>query len=74
MKKNLIGVMATGIEMGCILLLAAIGLKRNNDCYKAEMKLIDAECALGLAQVDSILKDAQIKALNKKLEELNNSK
>ena len=74
MRKDVISVIATGIEVGSIILLGAIGLKRNNDCYKAELAQIDAERELFATQVMSVVKDAEIETLKKEVEELKKSK
>lgn len=34
------------INLGCIVALAGMGLKRNNDCYKAECENIDLRCEM----------------------------
>ena len=62
--------LCTLVELGCITALAAIGLKRNNDCYKAEMELLDCETKLIWTEIDVIRKDAEIKELKKELEGL----
>lgn len=73
MNKVIEGI-CTVVELGCIIGLAAIGLKRNNDCYKAEMKLIDAEIELFKAQVDNIDKGAEIRILKRELETVKSEK
>lgn len=60
----------TLVELGCIIGLAGIGFKRNNDCYKAEMKLVDAELDLGLTKIDNICKEQEIQELKAQIEEL----
>lgn len=70
MSGKFIVKVCTVIEVGCIIGLAGLGLKRNNDWYKAEMKLIDTECELFKTKIEGILKDAQIKHLEKELSEL----
>lgn len=69
MNKFIVG-LCTVVELGCITGLAAIGLKRNNDCYKAECKAIDLEFKLGLTEIERDMKDCEIKRLKKELDEL----
>lgn len=69
MNKFLYGV-CTILELGCVISLAGIGLKRNNDAYKAECKRIEAECNLMRCEIDSVFKDMRIKQLEEELEEL----
>ena len=71
MNKFIYGV-CTIIELGCIVSLAGIGLKRNNDAYKAECKRIEAECNLMRCEIDGVLKDMKIKQLEEELAELKN--
>lgn len=66
MKKLVYGI-CTLVELGSIIGLAVIGLKRNNDCYKAEMKLIEREADLSFATIDILRKEAEIKDLKKEL-------
>ena len=71
MKANNIGATLAGlVNLGSICGLAYIGLKRNNDCYKAEMRAIDAEFGKAIVEIDNITKDAKIKMLEKELNEL----
>ena len=65
MKKldGLIAGLCTVVELGCIIALAGIGLKRNNDAYEAEMKCIDLE-------LENINKDVEISMLNYDLKQL----
>lgn len=58
------------VQLGSIIGLAAIGLKRNQDCYEAEMKLLERESDLFFATVDILKKDKQIEELEKELEGL----
>lgn len=60
--RVLIG-LCTTVEVVCISALAAIGLKRNNDAYKAE-------CELLKSKIDCMFKDAEIKILEKELSDL----
>lgn len=69
MNKFIYGV-CTIVELGCIISLAGIGLKRNNDAYKAECKRIEAECNLMRSKIESMHKDIIIELLQKELEEL----
>ena len=66
--KDLVVGISTLVELGCIIGLAGIGLKRNNDCYKAEMELVDAKLKLGLAEIEKFDKDCEIEKLKKELE------
>lgn len=69
MNKFIYG-LCTIVELGCIVSLAGIGLKRNNDAYKAECKRIEAECNLMRCEIDGVFKDMRIKQLEEELEEL----
>lgn len=69
MRNFILGV-CTLVEITGIVGLAAIGLKRNNDAYNAEMKAIELEGKLFVQKVDCAIKDAEIKQLKKELEEL----
>ena len=71
MRKALVGI-GMIMELGSILGLAAIGLKRNNDCYKAECKLADSELKRVFSEIEGMLKDAEIRALKQELEQLKN--
>lgn len=62
LRKIIFGV-GTLVELGCIATLAAIGLKRNQDAYNAEMKCIDLELA-------NIRKDVKISMLEYDLKQL----
>lgn len=55
------------IQLGSIIALAGIGLKRNNDCYKAEMELIDTRVELYKTKIDNICKEAEIRILKEEL-------
>lgn len=69
MKVENIGVALAGVvNLGCICGLAYIGLKRNRDCYNAEMNALNLE-------LDNIGKDIEIYKLKREIEEmkLNNS-
>ena len=68
--KGLVTGVCTLMELGCIAALAGIGLKRNNDCYKAEMKLIDAELELIKSEVNNETKDYEIQKLKNQIKEL----
>lgn len=60
------------VQLGAIVGLTAIGLKRNNDCYKAEVKLVDVEIELIKAKIENEIKGNEIKRLKKELAELKN--
>lgn len=72
MRKGdkVLGTICGFIQLGCIAGLTAIGLKRNNDCYKAECKLINTEFKLASEQIDNVFNRAAIKRLEKENEEL----
>lgn len=70
--KGVVVGLCTLVELGCIAGLAAIGLKRNNDCYKAEMKLIDSEFNLAMAKMDNVEKDIKIAEMEEELKSLKN--
>lgn len=69
MNKFIFGV-CTLIEVCGIAGLAAIGLKRNNDCYKAEVELINEKCDHYRTKIDMVFKDARINALERENAEL----
>ena len=73
MNKTIVGI-CTLIELGCISALAAIGFKRNNDAYKAELKAINVEGELFLEQLRGMDKDYEIKQLKKELEKMKSQK
>jgi hypothetical protein len=68
--KDLIVGVCTLVEMGCVIALAGIALKRNNDCYEAQVELADAKLNLTLAELKNVDKDLEIRALKTKLEEV----
>lgn len=68
--NKVIGGICTFVELGCILTLAGITLKRTNDCYKAECELAKANINLACSEIGGILKDARIRTLEQELEEL----
>ena len=73
MKDKISGVvvgLATLVELGCIVELARIALRRNNDCYKAECKLIEREADLSFATIDILKKETEIKQLKDELKKL----
>lgn len=65
-KKDL----GTIMQIGCTLGLCAIALKRNYDCYKAEMRNAYLEGHLEWEKLNSTFKDANIRLLKEELEEL----
>lgn len=67
LNKKIIG---TAIEVGSILVLTGIALKRNHDWYKAECKLINTEMDLSVMKVCCGIKDLEIKILKRELDEL----
>jgi hypothetical protein len=68
-KDLVIGVCTLGEIVG-ISALIAMCLKRNNDCYKAECKLIEREADLCYSTIDILNKDAEIKELKKEIKQL----
>lgn len=58
------------IQLGSIIGLAVIGLKRNQDCYKAECKAIELQCDLWKKEIEEIQKDVEIKKLKQEVSEL----
>ena len=71
MQKFMCGV-GMMMELGSIIGLTAIALKRNNDCYKAECEAIKLQSTVILKEIDLITKNAQIRVLEKEVEELKN--
>jgi hypothetical protein len=65
--EQVVAGLASVVELGCIIALAGIGLKRNKDCYDAECKLLEREMDLTYATVDIIKKDAEIVELKNRL-------
>lgn len=63
MKKDSLVVLAGVVNLGCIVGLAAIGLKRNKDCYNAECKLLHE-------QLDNISKAVKIESLETEIKKL----
>ena len=73
MNKFIVG-LCTVVELGCLAGLAAIGLKRNNDCYKAKCELLDERHKHLITIINCVAKDYEIEQLNKELEELKSQK
>lgn len=73
MNKLITGV-CTLVELGCMLALGGIALKRNEECYKAECKASKLEAKLIFEEFTSYMKDCKIDALEKELEELKGKK
>ena len=69
LKDVVFGLCSLG-QMACVIGIAGIALKRNNDCYKAECKLIDSERELILTKMDGMLKDIEIATLSEENEQL----
>ena len=67
MNKFIVGV-CTLVELGCVMVLAGIGIKRNNDCYKAEIKLCEATTKLLSSELQCYVKDLEIEELKQQLE------
>ena len=73
MNRLITGV-CTLVELGCMLALGGIALKRNNECYKAECKAAEMEVKLIFTELESYLKGSEIERLKKELEELKGEK
>lgn len=58
------------INLGCIVALAGIGLKRNNDCYKAECKNIDLQCEMFNKDVKAMTDKWKIEDLEREVKNL----
>ena len=69
MNKFVIGV-CNVVQLGCIIALAGIGLKRNQDCYEAEKELINVKVDLFKARVENEIKNVEIKHLKEELDKL----
>lgn len=67
MNSKLIINLCTAVEVGCMLALAGIGLKRNSDCYKAEVKLVNTQMDLIKERMYNELKDVEIRKLKEEL-------
>ena len=67
MKRDITQVFCKIVELGCIVGLAAIGLKRNRDCFIAQCKLIDEQIEHTTTKFESSMKDVRIKELEQKL-------
>lgn len=68
--NGLIVGVSTLVELGCIIGLAGIGLKRNKECYEAECKLFERELDLSLANLDGLRKDIEIAELKDELNKI----
>lgn len=69
LNKIVYGV-GTLMELVGVGVLASIALKRNKDCYDAEMRCIDLEFQTTLAELDKINKDIEIAGLQAEIEKL----
>lgn len=58
------------INLGCVVALAGIGLKRNNDCCKAECKNIDLQCEMFHKDVKAIMDKRKIEDLEREVNNL----
>lgn len=65
--KDIVVGVCTLVEVGCVLALGGIALKRNKDCYDAECALVDEKLKHGLTQLKLIDKDYEIAQLKAKL-------
>lgn len=68
--KDLVLGVCTLVEVGCIIGLAGLGFKRNNDWYKAECELINTQCELYNAEIQNIVKDSKIKQMENEIKQL----
>lgn len=68
-EKFVYGV-CTLIELGSIIGLAGMALKRNQECYEAEIKAINLEAELCKKEIDGIYKNAEIKKLKQEVADL----
>lgn len=73
MNKLVVG-LCTVVEMVCLGGLAGIALKQNNDCYKAQCKLIDSELNCLSTEIELAIKNAEIRKLKEELAELKSQK
>lgn len=62
----------TLVELGSIIGLAGLALKRNQECYEAECKNIELSCDLIKKEIDMMSKDREIKNLEQEVEDLKN--
>lgn len=69
MNKIVFGV-CTLLELAGITALTGIALKRNNDCYKAEMELIDVQHKLLVSEIQCLGQECEIDILKKDIEKL----
>lgn len=69
MNKFAVG-LCWAVELGCLIGITGIALKRNNECYKAECALHDEKMAHLGTQLEMVGKDYEIRVLKKKLEEV----
>lgn len=68
--RGLVVLTGTLMQMAGIAVLTGIALKRNNDCYKAQIELIDTQHDLAIAKISGVIKDAKIRELKEELKEL----
>lgn len=60
------------LELTGIVGLTGIALKRNNDCYKAQMKLVDTELKCSFLELDNTIKENKINLLETELNKFKN--
>lgn len=60
------------VQLAGITGITCIALKRNKECYEAEMKCIDAEFERNCLEFDNELKRMEINALKAELAEFKN--
>lgn len=60
----------TLVELGSIIGLAGLALKRNQECYEAEIKAINLEAELCKKEIDECYSDYEIRKLKQEIKEL----
>ena len=70
MNKKLMKNILTGVELACIWCLVGIALKRNNDCYKAELERDEANFMLAVERLGGVCKDIEYRHLKEELKKI----
>ena len=70
MNRNLICGICTAVEVASVVYMAHIALKRNKECYEAQMELCDVEFENALLKFDGRAKSREIGKLKREIEEL----
>lgn len=60
----------TLIELGSIVGLAVLGLKRNQECYEAQMECSDLRVKLIGKEIDACINEGKIKLLEREVNDL----